>query len=256
MTEEDNAEILHRIYYDPSHPAAFGGAGRLSKASGIALPAEEQWLQGQSSYTIHRPARKRGYLTRKCRVGGIDHLWQADLADMQAESRFNDGYKYILTVVDVFSRHGWAEPLKSKSPTHIKPAFSKIFRQGRKCIQLQTDQGTELESRTMQGFWEANRIEQYSVKSQFKAALVERFNRTLKAKMFNYFTHANTRRWLEFLPKLVEGYNKADHAGLGGMAPDEVNAENEMSLWIKQERADKQPRKAKLKVKVGDTAHQ
>src|ERR1700722_10374979 len=103
-----------------------------------------------------------------------------DLADMQTKSRYNNGFKYILTVVDVFSRYGWAQPLKSKSPVHVKVAIQKIFNQGRKPRKVQTDQGLEFEARAMKEFWADNHIEQYSVKSQHKAALVERFNRTIK----------------------------------------------------------------------------
>src|SRR3981189_2941824 len=133
---------------------------------------------------------------------------------MQVEAKYNDGNKYILTVIDIFSRYAWAEPIKTKSPQHVKPAVELIFSMGRKPFKIQTDQGTEFESRTMQDFFNSHRIHQFSVKSQFKAAIVERFNRTLKAKMWHYFTHANTRKWLDILPKLVQAYNMAEHRSI------------------------------------------
>ena len=105
--------ILNQIYYDPQHPAGYGGANALSRVSGIPLKQVQEWLKSQSAYTLHKPARKR-YLTRPYRVSGINHLWQVDLADMQPYANQNEGYKYILTVIDVFSKRGWARPVRSK----------------------------------------------------------------------------------------------------------------------------------------------
>ena len=229
-----SSEILKRIYFDTSHPAGYGGAGRLAAASKLPIKRVREWLKSQPSYTLHKPARKRGYKTRKYLVSGIDHQWQADLVDMQVEGLDNEGYKYILTVVDIFSRYAWAEPVKTKSPKDVKPAFEKIFAKGRKPLKIQTDQGLEFESRTMKDFFQRHKIEQFSVKSQFKASLVERFNGTLKTKMWHYFTYANTRKWLKILPKLVSAYNQAKHRMIK-MAPNEVNADVEMELWKRNE---------------------
>ena len=168
---------------------------------------------------------------------------------MQAYARDNDGFKHILTVIDMFSRRGWAEAVKSKTTPDMMGAFTKIFDTGDKPIKLQTDQGLEFESRAMQRFFHDNDIEQFSVKSQFKAAMVERFNRTLKTKMWRFFTHNNTRRWLEVLPKLIEGYNKSYHRSIDTM-PNKVNEDTEMELWLLKE-----PTKGGdvPKVEVGDT---
>src|SRR5271163_2937345 len=93
---------LKEMYYDPSHPAAFGGVARLSEATGLSRKAVKAWLQGQSTYTLHKRARVR-YGSRKYHVSGMDHQWQIDQVDMQAYASDNDGYKYILTVIDMFS---------------------------------------------------------------------------------------------------------------------------------------------------------
>src|SRR3981189_480403 len=204
---------LRQIYYNPEHPAAYGGVSALARASGLSEAVVKDWLKGQSSYTLHKPARKR-YSTRHYITSGINHQGQADLVDMQAYARDNDGFKHILTVIDMFSRRGWAEAVKSKTTPDMMGAFTKIFDTGDKPIKLQTDQGLEFESRAMQRFFHDNDIEQFSVKSQFKAAMVERFNRTLKTKMWRFFTHNNTRRWLQVLPKLIEGYNKSYHRSI------------------------------------------
>jgi hypothetical protein len=244
-----DSELLKKIYYDASHPAGFGGVGPLARAAKLPQKQVQEWLKSQQSYTLHKPARRQGYKTRKYKTGGIDHQWQVDLADMQAEAPQNNGFKYILTVIDVFSRYAWAEPLKSKSPQHVKPAFIKIFNEGRKPFKIQSDQGLEFESNTMKNFFSQHGIHQFSVKSQYKAALVERFNRTLKAKMWRHLTHANSRKWLKVLPQLVSAYNKSHHRMID-MAPNDVDREVEMELWRRNESAGAASKK--VQVKVGD----
>ena len=244
-----NSKLLKKIYYDPSHPAAFGGVAPLARAAKLSQKVVREWLKSQQSYTLHKPARRAGYKTRKYKTSGIDHQWQADLVDMQVEAPHNDGYKYILVVMDIFSRYAWAEPVKTKSPQHVKPAFEKIFAKGRKPFKIQTDQGLEFESNVMKNFFTRHGIHQFSVKSAYKAALVERLNRTLKAKMWNYKTHANTHKWLKILPQLVSAYNKSHHRTID-MAPNDVDKNNEMDLWMRNETDDGVK---KVNIKVGDT---
>ena len=243
-------ETLREIYYNPKHPAAYGGVAALVRASGLNANIVKDWLRGQSSYTLHKPARKR-YSTRHYITSGINHQWQSDLVDMQAYAHDNDGFKHILTVIDMFSRMGWAQPVKSKTQQHMVEAFNKVFDEaGDKPIKLQTDQGLEFESRGMQEFFHDNNIVQFSVKSQFKAAMVERFNRTIKTKMWRFFTHNNTRRWLEILPQLIEGYNKSYHRSIH-TKPNKVNEDTEMEMWLLNEPSIGQIGR-RLPVKVGD----
>src|SRR5579864_5216265 len=78
--------------------------------------------------------------------------------------------------------------------------------------------------------------------------MVERFNRTLKTKMWKYFTHHNTYRWVDVLPKLVEAYNNSIHRTIA-LAPVQVIKDNEMSLWMRNE---PMAVRAKHTLKVGD----
>src|SRR5277367_3380020 len=101
----------------------------------------------------------------------------------------------------------------------------------------QSDEGMEFESRAMKDFFDENDIEQYSVKSQFKASIVERFNRSLKTKMYRYFTHKRTRKWIDILPALIESCNSSYHRSIR-MAPNQVNANNEMLIWLYNEEGE------------------
>src|SRR5277367_5129393 len=106
---------LKEIYYDPSHPPSYGGVAKLSAASGLSQKAVKAWLRGQATYTLNKTARVR-FGSRKYHVSGMDHQWQMDLVAMQAYASDNDGYKYILTAIDMFSRYAWAEAIKPNPP--------------------------------------------------------------------------------------------------------------------------------------------
>jgi len=180
---------LAELYYTPGGSVAYSSAAALARAARLPIPYIQQWLQSQRTYTLHRQARKR-YRTRRYRTMGLDHQWQADLVEMQPWATKNRNYRYILTVVDLLSRYAFARPLLRKTPEQVIEAFQSIFQtEGRKPHFLQTDQGKEFENKPMRTFLGQHGIEQFSVKSPHKAAVVERFNRTLKEKMWRYLTY-------------------------------------------------------------------
>ena len=165
-------------------------------------------------------------------VNNIDSQWQADLADMQTISRFNDGYNYILTVIDILSRYAWARPLKTKRGQEVAAAFDSIFGEGRIPERLQTDQGKEFENIHVRSLLQRFNVELFSVKSAYKAAMVERFNRTLKTKIWRFFTAKNTHRWVDDLSKFVQAYNQSYHRSIK-MKPVDVTPENAMEVWLR-----------------------
>src|SRR5438552_7307523 len=138
----------------------------------------------------------------------------------------NDEYKYMLTVIDLFSRFAWAKPIKDKTGKEVKRAFQEIFALGRKCQRLQTDEGREFDNRHVQRLLNHENIKFFTVKSQFKAAVCERFNSTLKSKMWRYFTRKRSYRWIDVLPELISAYNAPKRRSVG-MTPRDVNADIE-----------------------------
>jgi len=148
------------------------------------------------------------------------------LVDVSGLSSHNNGSIYLLTCIDVFSKRAWAVPVRRKTGQNVAEAFEKIQADGN-CNMLQSDKGTEFLNSTFQSMLRRRGIKFYTSENEdLKAAVVERFNRTLKMKMFRYFTQANTRRYLEVLNDLLHSYNNTHHRSIG-MAPSEVNADNE-----------------------------
>ena len=64
-------------------------------------------------------------------MSGIDEIWAAALIDMQAFTKDNNGIKYLLTVIDIFSKFVWIVPSKRKTEQEVANAFSRILKERR-----------------------------------------------------------------------------------------------------------------------------
>ena len=150
----------------------------------------------------------RNFARRKVIVNHIDDIWSADLVEIPLDQ----GYKYILTVIDVFSKYAWAIPLKNKQSLTVIDAFEKIIKDsGRTPIKLWTDAGSEFINKQFKKFLIDTKIELYHTFNEGKAVVIERFNRTLKEKMWFRFTVNGNKNWLNILPSLISEYNHSIH---------------------------------------------
>lgn len=173
---------------------------------------------------------------------------------MKKVSKENNGYTFLLTVICVFSKYAWAIPLENKKSLTVINAFEKIFNE-RKPQRLHTDQGGEFLNKDCEVFLKKNNIKLYYINSEMKAAIVERFNRTLKQKMWRYFTFADTYKYIDVLDDLVYSYNNTYHRSIK-TKPSLVNTKNSNKIWMNlygyNKASDPPPTKIKLKFKVGD----
>jgi len=177
---------------------------------------------------LHKPARKT-FTRRKVVVKGFDNHWQCDLIDMQKYSKYNKGYKYILTVIDVFSKFAWMKPLKNKTGKEITSAMKHILDQGRVPKLLQSDLGTEFYNAEFKKLMDKHNIKHYSTYSNLKASVVERFNRTLKNIMWKRFTVNGSYNWFDIINELITFYNTKKHSTIK-MKPVDVSKQNEKEL--------------------------
>ena len=207
-------EILKSIYYDSKHPAGFSSIQKLSAASGISEKKVKEWMKAQPTYTLHKMARKR-YPTRKYIVHNIDEQWEADLADLQLIADENNGYRYILTVIDIFSRYAWARPIRTKHGREVAAAFKDIFQEGRIPKRIQTDKGKEFYNREVKTLFEEYDIELFSTNSVYKASHAERMIRTMKTKLWKIFTSNLNLNWTKVLQDVIRSYNNSTHRMIG-----------------------------------------
>lgn len=198
---------------------------------------------------LHRPAR-RTFRRRKVIVKGYNDLYQADLVEMLPYSKFNRGYRYILVVINTFSKYVWALPVKSKTGKDVTAAMKQILARNPP-KNLQTDMGREFFNKDFQDLMRQLSINHYSTFSNMKASIVERVNRTLKNKMWKQFSMQGNYKWLDILPQIVTEYNNTKHSVIG-LKPAEVTKKNEKQLLTQVFRQIKVIDPRLPKFKVGD----
>ena len=146
-------------------------------------------------------------------VYNIDDIWSADLTNsFQSLAKQNRNYKYMLNVIDLFSKYAYSIPLKSKSSDEVIGAFNKLFQSGRRPNKLWTDQGTEFTNNKFKEFLKDNNIELYHVYNEGKACVIERFNRTLGEMIQKHLTTTQSSKYVDVLQKLIDEYNAKTHS--------------------------------------------
>ena len=179
---------------------------------------------------LHKPV-KRKFRKRRVLVSGNNKIWAADLADMRAFAKYNNGNTFLLLVIDTFNKYGWIIPLKNKEGKTVVKAFKTIFEEGRIPEKLWTDKGREFYNKDMDDLRKLHKIELYSTENEEKSSIAERWIRTMKEKMFKYFTDNNTYKYIDVLPDLVEDYNNTVHSSTK-LTPVEASKEkNELTVW-------------------------
>ena len=227
-------DLLKSIYYDHSNPASFSSAQVLHKAvkhKNISLSEVKEWLSRQVTYTLHK-SRRKTFKRNPTVVSNIDQQWQADIVDMQKFAKQNNGIKYLVTVIDVFSKYAFAFPVKTKSAVDVTSGFEKLFEE-RRPFSLQTDQGLEFENSKLKNLLKQYNINYFTTRNtETKCSIVERFNKTLRSRMFKYFTANGTRKYVHILKDLVKAYNHSIHRSIG-MKPVDVKDEHREKIFKK-----------------------
>ena len=136
------------------------------------------WSQ-QLANELHKPIT-RNFQKRLVISNGIDDIWAADLVEMQKFSKWNKGIKYLLMVIDVFSKYGWIRGLKDKKTETVSKAFDDIFKSKRKPQMLWTDKGSEFISKHFKDFLKRKGIKLYHTENEEKSSVVERWNKGIK----------------------------------------------------------------------------
>lgn len=229
--DETLAKRLSSLYYEPHRTTALGGKkGLLRELIKRERPSAEEWLSGEDAYTLHKPAVKT-FKRRPTIVSGLGKQLQADLMDVSSLREDNDNTKFLLTTIDVFSKKAWVVPITTKSGAQVAAAIRSVLRKTGRVPKLQTDKGKEFYNRDVKSVLKEFGVDHFSTENeQMKASIVERFNRTLRGKIYRYITAKNTLRYVDILPQLVEGYNNTVHTATG-LPPNDVSYENQQEVW-------------------------
>ena len=198
---------------------------------------------------LHNPIRHK-FPRRSVIIKDLDETWSSDLVVMPKK----DGeYKYILLVIDNFSKYGWAFPLKTRKPEELIECYKQIFKSGRKCKKLWTDHDTAYYGSIFQIFLMENNISLYSTFSELKAVIAERFVRTIKDLMWRKFTEINSdKQWVKLIPIILNTYNNRLHQTIH-MSPIEASkSENRDKIKLLYEYKLRLKHNKPSKFEIGD----
>ena len=174
---------------------------------------------------LHKPII-RNFKRRKVNFGNEpNEIWSADLIDLKKLKKYNNGFQYIINIIDLYSRYAWSIPIKNKTGKSIVEAFNSINQKPKK---IWVDNGSEFYNKIFKKWLNDNNIEMYSTFNEGKAVVIERFNRTLKNKMFKYFTANGTYKYIDILSSLINEYNNKKHSSTK-LSPNELYFNKKLS---------------------------
>jgi transposase InsO family protein len=219
-------EDLKTNYNNPGHPIAFSGISNIYDyyKGNLSQDQIKDILASIENYTLHREYKKGQ------RNPSYSHFkrnqFQMDLVDIQELAQFNDGIRYLLTVIDTFTRFAWARLLKDKRGETVLEAFKSILQNAKdKPRIIVCDRGTEFHNQKFKKFCADNEIFLYTPDSSIHAAFIERFNRTLQSLIYKYMTENETHRFIDKISKdgvltnifaqLMHTYNNRKHRMIG-----------------------------------------
>lgn len=226
--------LLTKLYKDTKEPTAFASVKKLLTAVRRKYPKTKlsdvrSFLSGERSYVLHKPIR-RNFVRSKIFASRKNNLWESDLTEMQTLSKRNDKTRYLLTIIDVFSKYAYVIPLKSKRGSEVTKAFARVLKK-ESPSNLRTDQGKEYVNHDFKRLMKRYKINHYTThEGDIKTGVAERFNRTIKSRIYKLLTDRKSSRYIDKLSDLVDGYNNSKHRSIG-MAPREVNQKNTKIVW-------------------------
>ena len=128
MVKNIKKDVKDDLYDEPGVVGSLGGVAPYAKAQKISIAQGKKELEKKLAYTLHKPRRRRGEFLPVV-VFDIDQQWVADLIEVQTLSKQNKGYRYVLVVIDAFSKYAWARPIKKKTGKDVTDAFAKILKE-------------------------------------------------------------------------------------------------------------------------------
>ena len=144
-----------------------------------------------------------------------DNVWGVDLADMKLLSKFNKRFRFLLCVIDIFSKYAWVIPLKDKKGISIVNAFQKLLlNSNRKPNKIWVNKGSEFYNNSFKKWLHDNDIIMYSTNNEGKSVAAERFIRTLKIKIYEYMTAISKNVYIDKLDDIVKEYNNKYHTSI------------------------------------------
>lgn len=162
-------------FTDWKQPSAFSGVAKVAKQAGVKNEEARKILElEKESYALHKPVRLHFKRRKTVGIGPFTKI-QADLADFQSLSKHNRGIKYLLVIVDCYTRMLYLQPVKNKTAPVVRDAFIAVFKKhGFLPTRIITDNGGEFYGKACRDFFKKHCIQHYSPYTEIKASMAER----------------------------------------------------------------------------------
>ena len=200
---------------------------------------------------IYSKGPRKSYPTNKTDVHHIDHIWSLDILDLKDYGPENNrGYRYVLVIIDNFSKFGWTIPLKNKKAQTKKDSFENIFKSSKRSPNLlQGDRDRAFFNNIFQDFLNKNNIKLYSRNSSVRAVFAERFNRTIRDLLKKIVFEQGDGKWIDILPTITKQYNNRIHSSTK-LTPIQASLKKNEG-YVYKNLLDKR-KKIKPKYEIGD----
>ena len=200
---------------------------------------------------IYSKPPKKYYNTNKTNVYYIDDTWSLDILDLKDYGPENNrNYRYVLVILDNFSKFGWTIPLKNINAQTIKDSFENILiNSKRKPNLVETDRGKEFYNNIFQDFLNKNNIKLYSRNSSYGAVFAGRCNRTIRDLLKKIVYERGDANWIDVLPTITKRYNNRIHSSTK-LTPIQASLKKNEG-YVYKNILDKR-KKLKAKYEIGD----
>ena len=228
MSDDDSDEAgalsdLKENYQRPGHPIAYSGVGKVYEYYDGAIPvkAVKKYLSSVDVYTEHRES-KRPKPVNPTWVYYLRQNWQGDLVEVGKFKDANNGVRYLLVVIDCWSRKAFVQPMLDKTGESTTRAFRQILDDAESpCERFYTDLGSEFRNEQFRALCAEHNIMLAHCFTSGHCPIVERFNRSFKNLVYKHLSANETYSYVHVLPDLLDTYNNREHRFLG-MTPNEA----------------------------------
>lgn len=246
-------------YTKPGHPTFYAGLNQVlvhwkPVYPELTLKTVKGLLAQNEGYTRHKQS-KRGK-TNPIFCYFKRDTFSIDLVDCQNISQENAKTRFLLNVIDNFTKYAWSEPLKNKTQDVVLEAFKKIVKNAKtKPRSVFADSGSEFKNAKFKKFCRDNSINLYFAQSFGHASMIERFNLTLKRKQHAFMTDNETYRFVPHLKKILMSYNTSIHSALPNITPLQAENGDEETFYqirLMNEKKYSNTKRVKPQFEIGD----
>ena len=221
MKEDSLREKLNELYTNVKSTPSYGAKIK-------------EFLQSYNLHSVNKRISKKKFPRRRVIARFPFDVWMCDLAEYQQFRFHNSGFRFILVVIDCFTKMVYVEPLKRKTKEETASAIEKIISRAEPPVMLVTDGGKEFFNQDFSNVMQSYNINHFKTPTltKFKASLAERVIRTIKTKIHRYFQKTKSKRWIDVVQQIVDNYNNTPHSSHGSK-PIDVNNENRREIYKK-----------------------